>query len=371
MKDSILTPVVGRVALKATLLFVLCNLLFTFVDMHSLVKLSLYNNLVPGRTRFPFNEYAPPSFAYNLTTYYLDLLFASHRISEPKENDEYRVIILGDSSVWGYLLPPEKTLDAQLNNLNVVLDDGRRMRFYNLGYPHPSAVQDSMILQDAMKYQPDMIVWLVTLYSFLPNASTTPLLVINRGRIPPLEGEGDDVIEPTFWERTLIGRRSFLADDLRLQVLALGWGATGVDYYYPDEHLALNPVNSFDSNDIWLPNYENQAADDLLSFEAIDFGIRLSHEVPIILVNEPIFISDGMNSAIRYNSYYPRQAYITYRERLAAFLDNRSGIQFIDGWNLLAKANFTDTPLHRNAAGEQQLSQFLVPTILSIANGEY
>ena len=86
------------VLMKALLLFAAVNLLFAAINP-PVQKLSLYNNLFPGRLRFPFGEGIT---SYDLTIDELDAIFAAHIISAgPKPADEFRVIVLGDSSIWG------------------------------------------------------------------------------------------------------------------------------------------------------------------------------------------------------------------------------------------------------------------------------
>jgi hypothetical protein len=106
-------PRLLAVILKATLLFVLFN--FAFILTHNIPfgKLSLYNSVFPGRERFPFGETRE---SYNLSLFDLDAMFASHVIAgTEKTPEEYRVFLIGDSSVWGTLLTPEQTLTGQLN----------------------------------------------------------------------------------------------------------------------------------------------------------------------------------------------------------------------------------------------------------------
>src|ERR1051326_1552591 len=87
--------------LKSTLLFVLFNFAFIWLNDIPLGKLSLYNSIFPGRERFPFGETRE---SYNLSLFDLDAMFASHVISGgAKAPDEYRVLVIGDSSVWGTL----------------------------------------------------------------------------------------------------------------------------------------------------------------------------------------------------------------------------------------------------------------------------
>ena len=47
----------------------------------------------------------------------LEAMFASHAISQPKATDEFRVVVIGDSSVWGILLDNDQTLPGQLDEV--------------------------------------------------------------------------------------------------------------------------------------------------------------------------------------------------------------------------------------------------------------
>ena len=115
-----------NVLLKALLLFIVLNLLFAASNPARLGKISAYNHLFPGRLRFPFGE--NPAHAYNLSLFDLDAMFASHAIAAgPKPADEYRVILIGDSSVWGTLLRPEETLAGLLDAPHLTACDGRKV----------------------------------------------------------------------------------------------------------------------------------------------------------------------------------------------------------------------------------------------------
>jgi hypothetical protein len=56
----------------------------------------------------------------------------------------------------GHLLKPEETLAGQLNALKLTLC-GRPARFFNLGYPTISLTKDLLILQRALKENPDRL----------------------------------------------------------------------------------------------------------------------------------------------------------------------------------------------------------------------
>ena len=226
-----------NVVLKALLLLVILNLLLAFLPPSTgKDQLSLYNNLVPGRERFPFGE--APQQAYNLSLYDLDAMFSAHEVSARSgEKSEFRVFVLGDSSVWGTLLKPAETLAGRLNAVGLTCND-LPVKFYNLGYPTISLTKDLMVLQRAMRYQPDLILWLTTLEAFpLEKQLASPLALNNPERIQPLVEQYSLPLEvkplqQDFWSRTLWGQRRAIADWLRLQAYGVMWAATGVDQYY-------------------------------------------------------------------------------------------------------------------------------------------
>ncbi|HSG16470.1 MAG TPA: hypothetical protein VLE70_09125, partial [Anaerolineae bacterium] len=107
-------PFILRVVLKASGLFLLLNLLFAaFMPLEGLGRVSLYNWLLPGRQRLPYGE--NPADSYNLSLDNIPAMLASHVVSQPKAEDEFRVLVIGDSGTWGWLLENEDTLAGQIN----------------------------------------------------------------------------------------------------------------------------------------------------------------------------------------------------------------------------------------------------------------
>src|SRR5512145_2306080 len=140
----------------AVLFFGAANLLFAWVNpMDFLGRTSAYNAIFPGRARLPYGE--RPDLAYNLSLFNLEAMFAAHQIALPKGADEFRVVLIGDSSTWGFLLKPKETLSALLN-AQQIMADGKQVRFYNLGYPTMSVTKDLLMLEGALRYQPDLII---------------------------------------------------------------------------------------------------------------------------------------------------------------------------------------------------------------------
>lgn len=352
-----------NVLLKALGLFIFFNLIFAALDpLPALGRLSLYNVLFPGRERFPFGE--TPEQAYNFSLYSVEAMFASHEINAAaKAADEYRVLIIGDSSVWGTLLKPEETIAGQINAARLTTCDGKRIRAFNLGYPTISLTKDLMILQEAMRYQPDQIVWLVTLQAFpLDRQLASPLVANNPGRIRPLiaaynlplDVNDSSFQDPDFWGRTIIGQRRALADWLRLQIYGVMWASTGIDQFYPAQYEPAQ--RDFAADDL---DFNNQPPPTMnseeLAFEMLRAGHAIAGDVPLLLVNEPILISQGGNSDLRYNFFYPRWAYDLYRlwmdELVAA-----EGWDYLDLWDLVDESQFTNSAIHMNPAGTGSLA---------------
>src|SRR4030067_2049543 len=151
------------VLLRALFLLIVFNLLYAALSPGPLLaRISAYNLLFPGRLRLPYGE--NPERDYNMSLSSLEAMFASHEISgKPKSASEFRGVLIGDSSIWGFLLPPEQTLAAYINEAEIELPDGRAVHAYNLGYPVMSLAKDLLILSEAMAYDPDLIIWPVPL----------------------------------------------------------------------------------------------------------------------------------------------------------------------------------------------------------------
>jgi len=360
---------IKSVLLKTTLLFLCVNLLFAlFYPMDMLGKLSLYNRLFPGRLRLPYGE--NPDKAYNLSLFNLEAMFASHEIANgEKPDDEFRVILIGDSSTWGYLLHSNDTLSSQLNDLRARHPDGRQIRFYNLGYPVMSLAKDVLILSRALRYEPDLIVWLVTLESFPSDKQLfSPLLQNNSEAMAEIIEQSQlnlDLIDlhgdRSFWDRTLFGARRSLADLLRLQFFGPLWSATGIDQEIPATYTPrqedLEPDDGF--HELKPPALE--AGD--LALDILAAGISMAAPTPVLIINEPIFISDGINSNIRYNFYYPRWAYDNYRSILAAQA-NQNQWRYYDFWDRIPSSEFTNTAVHLSPQGSRTLASLVMNAVL-------
>jgi len=351
-----------RLALKVLLLFGLANLvLLPFASLNGLGRLSAYNRAFPGRLRLPYAD--NPSKAYNLSLYNLEAMFASHELaSGQKPADEFRVLLIGDSSTWGFLLPAEQTLASQINQAGLQTADGRQVRVYNLGYPVMSLSKDLLILSQAMRYEPDLIIWLVTLESFPYDKQLFPPLIQNNPELMRrLIADFDlklDINDPNFkqaglFDRTLIGQRRALADLVRLQLYGVLWAATGIDQDIPETYTPRQEDLEADAtfHDLQPPTLREED----LAFGILEAGLVMAGDTPVILINEPMFTSQGKNSDIRYNFFYPRWAYDGFRSLMAAKSQER-GWNYHDLWDAVDNQEFTNSAVHLTAQGTAQLA---------------
>ncbi len=349
----------ARVLIKALVLFAAINVLFALSDPLPLLgRLSIYNWLVPGRDRLPYWE---SNESYNLGVNSLEAMFSSHKVSQPKRRDEYRVLVIGDSSVWGILLDNRDTLTGNLNKAKVKIDD-KTLVAYNIGHPIMSITKDLMLLEYALNYQPDLIVWPVTLEAMpYPKQLDAPLAQNNATRIRNLishfglhlDPHDSRFVDADFWGRTIIGQRRPLADWWRLQLYGIDWAATGIDQV----NGAYKPrSNDLEANVTWqgfTPDKSFQIDD--IAIDVLSAGHKLANNIPMILINEPIFVADGLNSDIRYNFWYPKWAYDHYRDLLAQTAQ-RENWNYVDLWDRITSEDFTDSPVHLNPQGSQQFS---------------
>jgi hypothetical protein len=165
-------------------------------------------------------------------------------------------------------------------------------------------------------------------------------------------------VRPSFLEQTIVGQRRPLADLLRLQLYGFSWMATGIDQNIPEE-ITLRQ-SDFEADISWQGfEVPQPLGEQELALDVLAAGFALAGDVPLVLVNEPMFVSDGQNSDLRYNSFYPRWAYDAYRDLLAAEAAE-NGWDYLDLWDSIPPEAFSDTPVHLTPDGVKMLTMFLM-----------
>lgn len=173
-----------------------------------------------------------------------------------------------------------------------------------------------------------------------------------------LDPDDPRFVDPDFTDQTLIGERRELAELIRLQTLGFSWSATGIDQFIPDtfQQASVDLSDSITWEGIDDPR--PLTADDL-AFDVLAAGIERAGTVPVLLLNEPMLVSDGENSDIRYNAFFPRWAYDRYHDLLLATAEAEDW-QLLDLWDALPTDAFTDSPVHTTGAGAKVVADALI-----------
>jgi hypothetical protein len=201
----------------------------------------------------------------------------------------------------------------------------------------------------------------VTLEAFaIDNQLSSPIVANNESRVVSLNARYDlsldpnnpEFIRPSLWDDTLIGQRRSLADLFRLQVYGILWTATGIDQTYPADykHTQIDFNTDVSYHDLQPPLLDGSK----LAFAELDAGLRIAGNIPIFLINEPMFISNGINSDLRYNFLYPRWVYDQWR-LMMTIRTKMGGWHYLDLWNLVPSNDFTNSAIHMNPSGESLL----------------
>ncbi|MFN8414290.1 MAG: hypothetical protein U0Z26_18055 [Anaerolineales bacterium] len=351
-----------RVLIKGIGLYFVFEIILAFSNLNP-GFISIYKLPFLSRERFPFST-APHSQDSALDVGIIDTIFEAHIISRPKSENEYRLIILGDSAVWGDPLPSDETLASQINKLNLTCNN-KNIVAYNLGYPLPSAIKDIMILDKAKQYNPDQILWEVTLQTLLTKqVDEHPILGLNPTSLEGLNlsyhilrGKPKTLsLDERLREKNIALYRS-----LRFQTYGIIQFITGIDQIQEEN-------SSFDrtlSSDLTYQEIQPPTLDAKeINFQLIKIFEVVAGDTPVTLINEPILqIKDVPNSDIRYNAYYPRWVYDQYRNYLSQATEENHW-SYLDYWDKFSVEYFANTPLHLNRHGEKLLAQMLSQTIL-------
>lgn len=97
----------------------------------------------------------------------LELMLRMHKLSSPKAPGEFRIVLVGNSAIYGGGLPYEKTIGGYLGEMlgKTPLKKGHP-KVYNIGGGGAFAVDDFVVLKEALRYRPDLVVWGLTLRDF-------------------------------------------------------------------------------------------------------------------------------------------------------------------------------------------------------------
>jgi len=363
---------VARIAAKAVALLLAVDLLQASLGLERRIEnVSVYRFLVPKLARLDILRDYPSPVIWPLKP-----LLDAHEIGAPKGRDEYRVAVLGDSGSFGFFSPARDAIPGQMSRSGLSVG-GRKLRAYNLSYQTPNALKDLVILRHSLRREPDAIVWFVSLYDLAEDAPPPFRPFVHL----ILRANDDDVCalaarySISTWEtrRMGCGRRAWWRDSLwldgggRYRDLAVLFVRGALDALVPgdpsDSHMDRKPwIGSFPLPEVPLFTDRGPLETRIPNsrWETLSAGQRMAAErrVPLLLVNEPIFIASGPGSQREYNSFYGRSIYDRYRRALAEFCRDR-GIALLDLWDVLPPQEFDNTPQHYLPEGSRRIARLV------------
>lgn len=370
----------GRVMIKAIVLLIICDALLIALRVpDAMDRWSIYRVFTPPTSRLGLAlQIGDPAW------WTLDPLLEAHEIAQPKAPDEYRVIFLGDSATFCLYCPARESISQAFTDLGETID-GKQVRAYNLAYPGSDWLKDILILQHALKFEPDAIVWLVTAKGSgdqpLPQEPEAHLITrINAAELPALASEynldtwetrryanADAWYQQSLW--THGGRlRDWLvlmARTLRSALIQPGKDLTG-DYLFPGPPVTSQSIRASAEINSSLPGYDVMPN---RQWELLRAGRQMAREANVLLliVNEPIYVGSGENSDINYNSFYERGLYDRFRTALAEFVAQHD-LPYLDLWNMLPPEDFSNTSLHYNAEGNRRVAGEVMKGLQSLTD---
>jgi len=321
-----------RIVIRVVVLFAIFNILYLLVQPLDLSSLTLYNRVFPGRLRFGWARDAGTK-APLVNEFRLSRLIADHVVSAPKQPNEYRVIFLGSSDVWGAINDrPEDTVPVLIDKMGMKTADGRLLRSYNLAYIYADGFKDLLVLDQTLRQvdKPDLIVFTVNSYTFNPTVITHPLALNNPDNALrlkqeyklsgiPLNGvtESPWIATHNFW-----AERSDVVAWLMNQAYGLTWTESQVDY----PQLKAYPGLPYEGMIGWQ-NRRPGVLDAVISLTA-------QYHIPLLFISVPV------DYASPFSQWIQGQA-------------QQADIPLLDCSSLLPPKYFTDTQLHLNPEGHQ------------------
>ena len=279
-----------------------------------------------------------------------------------------RVVVLGSSAVFGVPLPATDTFTGDLTaRLHA---NGIDATVFNLGWVNPYQLRDALVLDAALAYRPDLIIYPVTLSEFIHVApSSWPALASffrsNRhalGRFaddspPGLDGALDAYRQPLFnWDIARPMLEPLRAAGTFVRAASAGLGAELPAFLgaEPAPITLRRLPASYDCVTVTADERESFAHWQDWNILAYLADVRDREGIPVVVVSWPTAL-DPVGDC--YNGRFTRQAVADFNEWLRRETGERQ-LPLVDLSAALALDDFFDT-LHVTAEGHRKIAERL------------
>jgi len=284
-----------------------------------------------------------------------------------------RAFLIGSSAVFGLPLPVDDTVSERLNAH--LVEVGAPGHVFNLGYVGAYQTRDAVVLDAALAYEPDLIIYPLTLADFNQRDWSFPVLreffLSNRARVAELAaGQAPGLEAPLaritasedgagYLARTALHLReggALVRAAVRAQAEAL---ARRLDPSFP---LPSTTTAGRQPHYDCAATLRSAAAlyDNWQSWNILAYLERVSRarSLPILIVNWPI-AHEPVDSC--YNVRHSAESIEQFNRWLAAEATAR-GLSYLDLHDLLPPELFADS-LHVTAEGHRRIAEQLAPVV--------
>src|SRR5689334_2010898 len=91
------------------------------------------------------------------SVFWLELLLRQHEVCRREVPGEVRIFLTGSSSVFGFPFPSKQTFAHRLNDSFAAT--GVPAHVFNLAFVNPYQVRDAVIISEARRFKPDILLY--------------------------------------------------------------------------------------------------------------------------------------------------------------------------------------------------------------------
>ncbi len=312
-----------------------------------------------------------------IRVFWLGPLLRQHEVCwrDAPPGGERRVFLVGNSAVFGFPHPADAAVAAVLNRR---FAGGPPAHFFNLGFGYTYQLKEVLILREAVRYRPDLVIYglsLDDLDTVLPIAfppvmrflnSNQPAIAALAAQEPPglaeplafyADHQPRSTLPPPVWSLRQAGLLA--RDTARAQARALvpRLGAEPA----PTPGVSVQPVGDYDCAEV-AATFERRYRDwQKWNLMAYLEWLRGESGVPVLVVNWPVAYEPR---GACYNSRYTAEALAAYGRWLERETRSR-GIPYVDLHDLLPASEFVDT-LHPTVAGQRRIAEALEDVVTGL-----
>ena len=302
---------------------------------------------------------------------WLPLMFRQHEVCWRSSDHpgQRRVFLTGASGIYGFPLPADQTLGAELNREFARDEPGAHV--FNLAHVYTYQVKDALILRHALDYEPDLIVHAINLDDFAhfaphPMEAVAQFMDANLAAIDAMASEDppglDEPLRRYRDERDTGDRWEDVVTALRQSGAFVRLSAREgmrwlVGRWLPEDE-TMPPLADFSDYHCaeverkFLRAFRDWKAWNIVAYlEQIDQG-----GTPVLIVNWPV-AHEPRGGGRCYNVRFTTQAFAAYNEWLRKEVEER-GLTYLDLHDFLPNEDFVDS-YHPNAVGHRKLAERL------------